>query len=208
MCRSGTLSSSSHCYWDKLGHFLDGVLESGLPEWWLATSPSPLRSIERTSPSCASPLVPTSPCPLATSPSCTIQVHSNVTLAARRRHPHGLSGPQFSKWEGKVLKSGRWPGLPWAPGSSPCSCAAHNRAEHDCKGPFAGAGPNHPAAVPPSPLRPFWPALASRWPRGPSKAARVEGLVGRAHGRMIGPVTSASLTKRRHGGHRARHGRR
>ena len=80
-------------------------------------------------------------------------------------------------------------------------------AEHDCKGPIAGAGPSSPGTGPLSPLRPFWPALASRWPHEPEGRALVV-TCGALTPELIASVTSASLTKRRPGGHRARRGRR
>jgi hypothetical protein len=59
-------------------------------------------------------------------------------------------------WEGSRRRRGRpdVSGLPTPP----------EMAEHDCKG---RGGPPHPGAGPLSPLRPFWPALASRWPHEP-----------------------------------------
>ena len=134
-----------------------------------------------------------------------LQVHSNVTLAARNL-TLTPEWAEFSSGEGKVLKSGRWPGPPFGPRVSPCSSAAHNRPNTIARAPVPVRAPQ-PDDGQRSPLRPFWPALASRWPRAPRRQ-RGEGLVGRAHGRTIGPLTSASLTKRRHGGHRARHSRR
>ena len=71
----------------------------------------------------------------------TTQVHSNVTLATR--NVTLTAGGQRSQMVSrKVLDSGRWPGPPFGPRANPCSCAAHNWAEHDCKVPFAGAGPS------------------------------------------------------------------
>ena len=55
-----------------------------------------------------------------------LQVHSNVTLAARNL-TLTPEWAEFSSGEGKVLKSGRWPGPPFGPRVSPCSSAAHNR---------------------------------------------------------------------------------
>jgi hypothetical protein len=81
-------------------------------------------------------------------------------------------------------------------------------AEHDCKVPIVGVGPGGPGTGPRSPLRPFWPALASRWPHEPEGRALVVTCRKLAPEEVIASVTSASLTKRRPGGHRARRGRR
>lgn len=78
----------------------------------------------------------------------TTQVHSNVTLAAR--NVTLTAGGQRSQMVSrKVFDSGQWTGPPFGPRANPCSCAAHNWAEHDCKVPFAGAGPSYPAAFRP-----------------------------------------------------------
>lgn len=67
--------------------------------------------------------------------------------------------------------------------------------------------PFPPGIGPLSPLQPFWPALASRWPQEPEGRAPVI-TCGTLSPELIASVTSASLTKRRPGGHRARRGRR
>jgi hypothetical protein len=100
----------------------------------------------------------------------TIQVHSNVTLAARNvTLTPGWA--VFSNGQGRVLDSGRWPGPPFGPRASPCSRAAHNRAEHDCKVPLPVRAPatrRRSALAPPAILAGFGDPLASCSP----KAAR------------------------------------
>jgi hypothetical protein len=97
----------------------------------------------------------------------SVEFHSNVTLAA---HKVTLT-PQwteFSNGGGKVLKSDWWPGPPIGPTVSPGSCAAHNRTEHDCKDPVAGADHTtrrRSALASPALLASFRESLASCTPK-------------------------------------------
>ncbi len=63
-----------------------------------------------------------------------------------QRHPHAWVGSVL-KWSRESNRLGSVARSSLRPQGEPVSCAAHNRAEHDCKVPFGGAGPPNPAAV-------------------------------------------------------------
>jgi hypothetical protein len=192
------LSLSSHCYRDKLGQFLDGVLESALPEGGSRRHPRQCGVLNERHPHAPPPLFQRHPVPW--------QRHPHDHQGSFQRHPD-CSGRHSRDRVGRVLK---WRRETPAVGS----VARYSlRPQGSARVPVPlTTGPNtiaraplpvraqRPGGGPLLPLRPFWPALASRWPRAPRRQ-RFEGLVGHAHSRMLGPVTSASLTKRRHGGH-------
>jgi hypothetical protein len=128
----------------------------------------------------------------------------NVTLTPERNGDwqHCGRGPGYDQ-----VAWGRHWGDAWDAWPSPARGPAgdgHTRLQR----PHYRVGtPSLPGIGPLSPLQPFWPALASRWPHEPEGRALVI-TCGTLTPELIATVTSASLTKRRPGGHRARCGRR
>jgi len=139
------LSLSSHCYRDKLGQFLDGVLESALPEGGSRRHPRQCGVLNERHPHAPPPLFQRHPVPW--------QRHPHDHQGSFQRHPD-CSGRHSRDRVGRVLKWRR--GCPEVglrtsssirPQGQPVALCRSQPGRTRLQGPLCRCGPNGPAAV-------------------------------------------------------------